>query len=661
MCGIAGAIDLRAEQDVEPGVIERMAAAIIHRGPDEEGFFVDQGLSLASRRLSIVGLADGQQPVYNEDRSVVVVFNGELFDWPEKRAELEARGHTFRTHCDTEILVHMWEEYGEEMLPRLRGQFAFALYDTKQRQLILARDRIGIVPLHWARRGDWFYFCSEIKGILASGKVAAEADRRGLDHIFTFFALPTRRTCFKDISSLLPGSYMKIRFREAGQVADTSEHVYWDLEFPDHGEEYRPRDEAMLIEDFSDVLSHAAEIRLRADVPVVSYLSGGVDSTTILSMASKIQGKPLPSFTIEIPTPGLNEVDRAMAAAKTVGNKPTVVTCGGKEISAAYPKLIEAAESPVMDTSCAALLCLAEEVSNQGFKVALTGEGADEALAGYPWLKVNRLLCMFDRGEFRPSNFVRASIMKITSPHRKWSKVRRYQDVIGGPHGITDLYALISMSRDRFYSKDMFKQLDGHFAFEDLQLNLDGIKRWHPLNKSIYFGYKTMLPGLLMHHKGDRPAMYNSVETRYPFLDEEFVALCAKVHPRWKLRGLMKDKVLLRKFAADFLPKDITSRPKTMFRAPFANTFFENPPAYIDQLLSEESLEKTGYFDPASVLDYRKNYSRYTWFSGRRLIIEMGLTGVMATQLWHHLYLGDDLCELPTWSPSQAAAAPQPL
>lgn len=222
MCGIAGIVDLTGRREVSPLLLERMAAAIIHRGPDEDGFLYRPGLGLASRRLSIVGLADGRQPIFNEDKSVVVVFNGELFDYIEKKKDLESRGHVFKTSCDTEVLVHLWEEHGEAMLPMLRGQFAFALYDFNKRVLILARDRIGICPLHWARRGDWIYFGSEIKAILASGQVAAEVDPRGIDHIFMMFAMPTRRTAFKDISAVYPASYLKIDF-SAGETASVTE------------------------------------------------------------------------------------------------------------------------------------------------------------------------------------------------------------------------------------------------------------------------------------------------------------------------------------------------------------------------------------------------------------------------------------------------------
>lgn len=651
VCGIAGVIDLKGSRGVEPAVIGAMARAIVHRGPDEDGFLFRPGLAFANRRLSIVGLADGRQPIFNEDGSVAVVFNGEFFDYPEQKAALIAKGHRFRTSCDTELLPHLWEEYGEGMLERLRGQFAFALYDAKKRTIILARDRLGICPLHVARRGDWLYFGSEIKAILASGRVEPEPDPRGLDHIFTFFAMGTRRTAFKGISAVYPGSYLKIEFRGDERAADVQEKFYWDLDFPDQGDEYNPADPSKVVDEFREVFNRAVDIRLRADVPVVGYLSGGVDSTTVVATASKLRGSPLPAFTIQITAQGLDETDRALMAARTIGSRPTIVTCDSSRISNAYPKLVLASEAPVMDTSCAALYCLAEEVHRQGYKVAVTGEGADEALAGYPWFKTNRLMRLLDRGSFRPSNVLRRAFLKATAPHIPWSNALRTQALIGGPHACLDLYGLVSLSRSRFYRPEMYDAMEGHIAYEDLVLNLDRLKKWSPLNQSLYLGYKTMLPGLLMNHKGDRPAMHNSVETRYPFLDEDVVAFCAKVHPRWKLKGLTRDKHLLRTLAGSMLPKEIADRPKAMFRAPFANTFFDAPPSFVDQLLSEESIAKTGYFRPEAVREYRNSYHRYRWGSGRRLTLEMGLTGVMATQLWHHLFLGGELCDLPAWSP----------
>ncbi|MCA9268230.1 MAG: asparagine synthase (glutamine-hydrolyzing), partial [Planctomycetales bacterium] len=548
-------------------------------------------------------------------------------------------------------------EYGESMLDHIDGQFAFAIYDLKKRTLMLARDRIGIAPLHWARRGDMLYFGSEIKAILASGEVTPEADPQGLDHIFTFFAMGTRRTAFKDIHAVHPASSLRIQWPDGDGTASVVERRYWDLEFPDQGDERNPRDGRQLQEEFEATFKRAVEIRLRADVPVVGYLSGGVDSTTVMLTASEVKGEPIPAFTIQIVAEGLDETDRALMAAERIGSRPTIARCDSDVISAAYPRLIEAAEAPVMDPACSALYCLAREVRSQGYKVALTGEGADDWLAGYPWFKSGKILGALDWGSVSPGNWLRRWALRRNSPEVSWDHFAKLQDRLGGPNGFGDLYGMVSLSRHRFYSEQMWRGIGEHTAWDDLDLNTDGLRRWHPLNRALYLGYKTMLSGLLMNHKGDRPAMHNSVETRYPFLDLNFINFCAQLHPRWKLRGFRRDKHLLRQYAGKILPDCIANRPKAMFRAPFANTFFSNPPAFVDQLISEESLRKTGYFSLEKIQHYRAIYNDYAWRdSGKKLVAEMGLTGVMATQMWHHIFLGGGLCDLPTWSPDEQPA-----
>ncbi|PYJ86134.1 MAG: asparagine synthetase B, partial [Verrucomicrobia bacterium] len=265
MCGIAGMIDLVGQRPVPDGSVQRMSRALLHRGPDEEGFLIRPGLGLASRRLSIVGLADGQQPIFNEDRNVAVVFNGELFDYVERRDELRARGHRFVTHCDTEVIPHLWEDHGDEMWERLRGQFAIALWDERRRQLQLGRDRFGIAPLFWTRQNDWLLFASEIKGLLASGMVPIRPDRRGIDHVFTFSAVPGPRTCFEGIQLLTAGHCLKISPSSGnGSGPLVEERAFWEMDFPDEGSEERGDNPKRLVDDFEKLLLQAVEERLRA-------------------------------------------------------------------------------------------------------------------------------------------------------------------------------------------------------------------------------------------------------------------------------------------------------------------------------------------------------------------------------------------------------------
>ncbi len=647
MCGIAGIIDLAGQREVSAGELECMSRAILHRGPDEGGSLMRPGLGLVSRRLSIVGLADGSQPVFNEDGSIAVVYNGELFDFPERRLHLEGLGHRFRTGCDTEILVHLWEQYGVRMFEHLRGQFAFALVDFNQRRLILARDQLGICPLYWARCDERLYFGSEIKALLATGKVRAEMDPLALDHVFSFFALGTKRTMFEGVSALLPGTYLDIALPAAGRPAGITEHRYWELDFPDEGEESRGNPDALLRE-FGERLEEAVRLRLRSDVPVVSYLSGGVDSTAVASMASRQLGRPIPTFTIRIKHPKLDETDRAMMAADLIGSTPTVISCGEAEIADGYRNLVIAAECPVVDTSSAAIYQLATAVRNAGYKVALSGEGADEALAGYPWFKANRLVSLLDRtgiaDRWRGAMFGRAS-------HHPWSRHQKRYAQMGGYHATSDLYATCGLSGEWVYSRDFEDRLAGRTATDDLELNLERMKRWHPLNRSLYLGYQVMLPGLLMTHKGDRPAMANSVETRFPFLDLDFVEFCARLGPEFKLRGLRRDKEILRRYAGGFLPPEIAQRPKSIFRARYSGSFLKPEPPFAAQLLSEESLKKTGYFDAKEVHRIRDRLRRYPSSLPPHMGWEVSFVGVLATQMWHHLFLGGGLCELDPWTP----------
>ena len=276
MCGLAGVLDLKGRRWPDQAMLQRMADTLRHRGPDDDGFLVAAGIGLAHRRLSIVGLGDGRQPIFNEDRSVAVICNGELFDFVERRAELKAKGHVFRTHSDSEIMVHLYEEHGEGLFQHLKGQFAFVLVDFEHRTVLLARDRVGICPLFWSQQGDQVYFGSEIKALFASGAVAPGADPRGLDHLFTFFALGTRRTMFEGVQAVAPGHYLKIAWRGDDRAATPVEIKYWDFDFPDWGEEDDP-EPASAIAEFEQTFARAVELRLRADVPVVGYLSGGVD------------------------------------------------------------------------------------------------------------------------------------------------------------------------------------------------------------------------------------------------------------------------------------------------------------------------------------------------------------------------------------------------
>lgn len=643
MCGIAGAFDLTGAREFPADTLLAMTGAIAHRGPDDEHYHEEPGVSLGARRLSIVDLVGGRQPLSNEDGQVWVAFNGELFEYPELRQQLLARGHILSTRCDTEAWVHLYEDHGRGMFDHARGQFAVSLWDRRERTLILGRDRVGICPLYYAEADGWLLWGSEIKALLASGLVHARPDVRGVDHLFNFFCAGTTRTFFEGVKSIPPGHFLVAK---DGRVQLKQ---YWDLDFPDEGDELRAADTAPLVDELEHKLRTAVERRLRGDVPVVSYISGGLDSTVVLGLSSRERGHAVPSFTIGLDKAGPDERTASAEAAHLLGSPLTMVTMDRSQIANAFPELVVAAEGPVLDTSCAALMKLAAAVHGQGYKVALTGEGADEALAGYIWYKSQKVRNWIgDRG----LGFIPLGARKLLLKAVGGDASRRapLMGMKGFRPAQQDMYELLGETRSQLYSRDMWSRLEGNSAYDDLDLTTDRMAKWHPLNRSLYVGYKVMLAGLLMISKGDRIAMHSSVETRYPFLDDDVIQFCSQVAPEYKLRGL-NEKWLLRQVAARTLPAQIANRPKTMFRASLAQTFLgAGHPAWVDQLLSPESLAKTGYFDPKLVAAEVHAQVTRPRVTPKRFVFDLGLTTVVTTQLWHHLYCGGGLCDLPQWS-----------
>ncbi len=651
MCGIAGFLQLSEQQPLPEDVIRRMTRALIHRGPDEEGYFHRPGLALGMRRLSIVGLADGEQPVFNEDGNVSVIFNGELFDHLEKRRELEARGHRLVKHSDTEIIPHLWEEHQAGMWERLRGQFAIALWDERVSRLVLGRDRFGICPLYWTRQGDTLLFASEIKALLASGLVPAKPDRRGIDHVFTFSALPAPITCFEGVQLLQPGHYLEITpGDERGTAPAIVERAYWEMNFPDQGDEEQGTDPRRLVDEFEQVMLQAVEKRLRADVPVGSYLSGGVDSSMIAAMAVRLKGEAINTYTIRVDSPELDELDAANLVARHICTKaPAVQEFRAEDAVKTYPALIQAAEAPVIDTSCAALLQLARKVHECGQKVVLTGEGADEWLIGYPWYKIAKALEYLD---FIPglklSDRARRAYLRYSKvPQYPPESRRRVEEAVGGPNAWIDSYGLLALSKLRFYAEPMQEVRAQTHPWSELGFPLERARRWHPLNRGVWVAARVTLAGHLLQAKGDRVAMHSSVEVRYPFLDEDVFDFTARLDPKWKLRGF-RDKHILRLLAERWLPPSVYQRKKVIFRAPLDSFHMEPEPAFVGELLSDESLRRTGYFDVAQVQHWRRAFQQMPVGSMPRLSVEMGLAAVVATQLWHHQFIDGALADLPT-------------
>ena len=653
MCGIAGALDLTGRREFSTSRLLAMTGAIARRGPDDERIHIEPGIALGVRRLSVVDLEGGRQPIANEDGSLWVAYNGELYDYPVLRKELLARGHRLATRCDTEAWVHLYEDLGEGMFARARGDYALALWDRDERTLILGRDRVGVCPLYYVERDGWLLWGSEVKALLASGLVPSRPDTKGIDHFFSFFCAGMSRTFFEGVRSIPPGHYLRVK----GGRVELRQH--WDLDFPDAGQERRVADPKPLIDELEARLNTAVERRLHSDVPVVSYISGGLDSTTVLGLTRRLQGKAVPSFSISLDGAGHDEGSKAVESAGVLGSRLTTLRMDRRAIADAFPELIVAAEGPVLDTTCACMLRLAAEVHAQGYKVVLSGEGSDEALAGYVWYKIQKVRRAFNSRLGRP---MLRLLRKAVMGRSKGGSIRRPSErALGGVRPAQqDLYDIIGRSRIALYTPAMWDRLGDHDPYSDIIFPADRIRRWDPLNQSLYVGYKLMLNGMLLSSKGDRVTRNSSVEGRYPFLDEDVVAFCAAIAPEYKLRGLT-DKWILRRVAAKVLPRPIANRRKTMFRANLAAVFLDpTRPAWVDQLLGPESLRASGYFDPEAVSRARERIERLPRLSPRRLALDFGLTSVITTQLWHHTYCGGGLCDLPTWTPPLIRTAPEP-
>lgn len=643
MCGIVGAVDLEGQRSFPEGRLARMAASLRHRGPDDGFSWSEPGVALASRRLAIVDVAGGRQPLSDASGRVWASVNGELFNQRELRERLLLRGHTLRTRCDTELWPALYLEAGEEVFAQARGQFAAALWDRDRRLLLLGRDRVGICPLYTARVGGWLLWASEIKALLSSGMLRPEADPRGLDHLFTLFAAGTQRTCFQGVEALWPGHFLRV---QGGAV---QRRRYWDLDFPDRGHERRDAPER-LVDEVIACLRGAVARRLDADVPAVSYLSGGLDSTLLLGLAAaQSPGTPREAFTVGFDGAGPDERPRTERSAALLGARLHALVPSPGELVAALPEVVEAAEGPVMDTADACLLLLAREVSRRGFKVALTGEGADEAMGGYVWHRTHRALRALEALHPSLPGALRRGVGRLVAPGTPEPSFSNYfRDV---RPALLDLYEPLSRARWRLYSDRMADQVRDFHPFDELDIDVERMRRWHPLNRSLYVEYKLMLPGHLLLGKGDRVAMHSSVETRYPFLDEEFIALSSSLDPEVKLRG-MKEKWLLRQAARRLLPGGLADLPKSMFKAHPLCELSPHPP-WVSQLVSPASLRATGYFDPRRVRAAQDLQRRYPAFAPSRFVLDGSFTVAVMTQLWHHLFLGGGLCDLPSWVPPE--------
>jgi asparagine synthase (glutamine-hydrolysing) len=641
MCGIVGVCDLGGARPVEESTLRSMLGTIRHRGPDQFGIYLDERVGLGNARLSIIDLSTGQQPIPNEDESLWIVFNGEVFNHPELRLELEARGHRFTTTSDTEVVLHAYEEYGPDCLSRFNGQFALAIWDSRQRTLFLARDRLGVRPLFYTEADGALVFGSEIKAILACPGVTASPDPVALDQIFTFWSTLSPRTFFLGIKELPPGHSMLVN---DGRI--TVER-YWEMAFPEEAPgPQRPTQE--YAEELRDLLIDAARIRLRADVPVGAYLSGGLDSSTITAIVRSQTTNPLETFSIAFTDEHYDESAFQFAMAEALGTEHHVVRATHADIGAVFPDVVWHAETPLMRTAPAPMFLLSALVRDNRFKVVLSGEGADELLAGYDLFREAKIRRFWAE---QPDSQARPALFKRIYPWMPAADSSNYVKAFFGL-GLTDVE-----SRDYSHSLRWRTTARGKrfFSEEVRRAVADGdgpptpsypgaFDRWGPLQQAQYLETTILLAQYLLSSQGDRMGMAHSVEGRFPFLDHRVVEFANQLPPSLKLNGLT-EKYLLKEVSREWLPAAVSDRPKQPYRAPIHRAFFnDSAPDYVEELLSSAAVEQSGYFNPRAVDQLVAKLQRGLPLGETD---DMALAGIISTQLVDRQFISDPRPSLP--------------
>jgi asparagine synthase (glutamine-hydrolysing) len=636
MCGVVGIVPLDGHATPEREILQRMVAAIRHRGPDDEGYYVASGVGLGHARLSIIDVQGGRQPIHNEDKSIWITYNGEIFNYIELRQDLETRGHRFYTETDTEVIVHMYEEYGDEFVHQLNGQFAIALWDQNRRRQLLVRDRVGILPLFYSVTADCLLFSSEIKGLLASGQIKPTLDHETLDQLLTFWCPVAPKTMFTGVSQVKPGEMLVL---SNGQIV---RHQYWDWNFPTDGQ-FSQKNDQDLADELEALLEDATRIRLRADVPVGAYLSGGLDSSSLVALINKQKISKLRTFSIGFENAGFDETDFQRELSDHLCTDHSSIHCGEEDIASLFVRSIWHAEAPILRTAPIPMNMLSSLVRQSDFKVVLTGEGADEVLGGYDIFKEAKVREFWSRN---PASEWRPALLQRLYPYLdiSGSKSKTYlRTFFGSNLGDVNHLTFAHMPRwnmtsqiKMFYSQEFKDSLQQGAAENFERQAAKSWPDWHRFNRWEYVEAKTILPGYILSSQGDRMLMANSVEGRFPFLDHRVIEFARMMPPKLKMRA-MREKYLLKKAMQKHVPDSITKRTKQPYRAPNAEVFTSDKAfSGIADLLSAESLSRAGYFDPKKVT-HLINKARRSSSLGER--DNMAFVGILSTQVWHHLFV----------------------
>ena len=589
MCGICGKFIFDSEAGVSPALVESMASAMFHRGPDDAGFYVSGNIGLGFRRLSIIDLQGGHQPLSNEDSTVWIVFNGEIYNFQELRDDLLKRGHIFKTRSDTEVIVHLYEELGERCVEKLRGMFAFAIWDKRSRSLFLARDRVGIKPLYYSLSANSISFASEIKALLADPALSAELDPQVLDRFLTFYYVPGEDTLFRNIKKLPPGSTVTIRH------GNFSLRQYWDLSF-----EPSSITESQAQSRLLEILEESVRLHGISDVPVGFLLSGGVDSTAMLGLAAKSQ-RDFSTYTIGFSDPQItDERPYARLAASRYASDHHETSIDAQAFASFLPGFVQYMEEPVCEPPAIALYYVAR-LAKPHVKVLISGEGGDEAFAGY---SNYRTLLWLERAKrfLSPASGLISQILA-----RGGAKARKFAPLF--TQNLGDYYlsrtatpsTYFNSSWRQLYSSDLISAVNkpasfgvaAHFHRHSAGLGFD------PLSQMLYVDTKTWLPDDLLV-KADKMTMANSIELRVPLLDHKVLEFAASLPSNLKVHGLVT-KYIAKRALASCVPREIIQRKKAGFPVPYALWLRRDLERWVRSILFDKKTVDRGLFNKSAV------------------------------------------------------------
>lgn len=644
MCGIAGIVSKK----VTLHDLKLMLMMLSHRGPDELGTYVDPEAGIGNARLSILDPVNGTQPVYDPSREVAVVLNGEIFNYIELRSALEKKGYVFRTHTDTEVLLNCYLEYGDSFLADLNGQFSIAIWDRKKRSLLLARDRMGITPLFFYRSKDFFVFSSEIKALLVHKAVPKEINGKALDQIYTFWVPVGKHTILSGIEELPPGKMLLLR---DGKVDISS---YWEWPFPSRVEDTTAVFEKEK-ERFVDVLDKAVGLRLRADVEVGAYLSGGIDSSAITALAARRIPASLKSYSVAFDEKDYDERSYQNLVARLCRTKHTMINCSHENIEKSFRDVIWSTETPIFRTAPTPLFLLSQAVNRDAIKVVLSGEGSDEILLGYDLFREHKIRKFWSR---QPESAIRPQLFKKLYAYLPHFKNPRYANLT------IQFFKSTLLQKSPFYShtvrwnnnavnkvyfsEDLRQDLAGYDALREIESILPGdYFKATDIDQAQYLEIMTLLRGYLLASQGDRMTMSHSVEGRYPYLDHEFIAYANALPATFKLSGL-KDKHILRESMRDLLPQEICRRPKIAYQAPEIRPFVrldKTASGLVDRHMSKEAIGGYGLYQwplVEGLIEKVRNASLERL--GTR--DNMAFVQILSTQLFCEMFMHEDLRDM---------------